>query len=93
MRGHGNGHDAIDTLDLVTPPAPASSWLVRVLRKRIIVHTLDDKSIEGVLMEVVEDGVILRAAKLLGATRPQDVAMAGETWVREANISFAQLDE
>lgn len=68
------------------------SWLDRVMRKRIVVHTRDDQSIEGVLMERTEDGVILRAAKLLNGAGPP-TQMAGETWVPRENVAFAQLDE
>lgn len=68
------------------------SWLDRVMKKRIVLHTRDSLSIEGVLMEVADDGVILRAAKLLNADGPATV-MAGETWVPQGNVAFAQLDE
>lgn len=67
-------------------------WLKRVLRKRIIVHTRDDHSIEGVLWEQTRDGIILRAASLLGDGQ-QKTSMAGETWIPRENIAFAQLDE
>lgn len=69
-----------------------SSWLDRVMKKRVVIHTKDDQSIEGTLMEQVEDGVILRAAKLLnpaGASTP----MAGEVFVPRDNVAFAQLDD
>jgi len=72
--------------------AAPSMWLERVMKKRITVHTRQDQTIEGVLMEQAQDGVILRAAQLLkegGKATP----MAGETWVPRENVAFAQLDE
>lgn len=68
-------------------------WLERTLRKRIVLHTLDDKSIEGTLWEQTSDGVILRAAVLKGENTAPDVSMAGEVFVPRANVAFAQLDE
>lgn len=79
-------HDALDGLH------EDDSWLGRVLKKRIIVHTRQDQSIEGVLMEHVEDGLILRAANLLLGDGKK-TTMAGEVFVPRENIAFAQLDE
>ncbi len=67
-------------------------WLERVLKKKIVVHTRNDQSIEGVLMEQTRDGVILRAAQLLGSDGKR-TTMAGEVFVPRENIAFAQLDE
>ena len=47
---------------------------------------------DGVLMEQTPDGVILRAAKLLGDDG-KATSMAGEVWVPRENVAFAQLDE
>jgi hypothetical protein len=73
--------------------APDPQWLSRVLKKRIVVHTRDDKSIQGVLMEQLADGVILRAALLLRDGSAPPTPMAGETWIPRENVAFAQLDE
>lgn len=71
-----------------------SLWFTRVMKKQIIVHTLKgDLSIEGVLMEQTRDGVILRAAKLKGASGQGDTTMAGEVYIPRENVAFAQLDE
>lgn len=72
--------------------APKPTWLDRVMRKRIIVHTRQDQSIEGTLMEQTEDGLILRAAKLL-LPDGKATSMAGECFVPRENVAFAQLDE
>lgn len=79
----------VESLGAIERP---QTWLERVLKKRIILHTKDDQSIEGVLMEQAADGVILRASKLLGAGGKETV-MAGEVWVPARNVAFAQLDE
>lgn len=71
--------------------APAA-WLDRVMKKKILVHTKQDQSIEGVLMEQVVDGIILRASVLLGENGKR-TTMAGEVFVPRENVAFAQLDE
>lgn len=77
-------------------PEPAA-WTDRVLKRRILVHLDTDQSIQGVLMERAEDGLILRAAKLLGddpdTKLPVETALAGETFVPSGRVVFAQLDE
>lgn len=70
----------------------AGRWFKRVLKKKIIVHTRDDQSLEGVLMEQTRDGVILRAASLLQAGGGK-TSMAGEVFVPRENVALAQLDE
>lgn len=70
----------------------ARQWFTDVLRKRVVVHTKNDQSIEGVLMEHMRDGIILRASKLLGPEGKQ-TPMAGEVFVPRENVAFAQLDE
>ena len=79
-----------ESLDRLSAPAPPS-WLERVTRQNIIVHTTADQSISGVLMEQTPDGVILRAAKLLGEGG-RETSMAGETWVPRERIAFCQFD-
>jgi hypothetical protein len=71
--------------------APAG-WLDRVMKKKILVHTRQDQSIEGVLMEQAVDGIILRASALLGENGKR-TTMGGEVFVPRENVAFAQLDE
>ena len=71
---------------------PKPTWLERVMKKRIVVHLVNDQSIEGSLMEITSDGIILRAAKLLlpdGKATP----MKGESFIPREKVAFAQLDE
>lgn len=75
-------------------PPEITGWLERVLKKRIVVHLDTDQSIQGVLMERVEDGLILRAAKLLDDDPEKgETPLAGETFVPHHRVVFAQLDE
>lgn len=67
-------------------------WFSKVLKKKVIVHTKDSQSIEGVLMDQSADGLILRASSLLGEGG-RKTSMAGETFVPRENVAFAQLDE
>lgn len=71
---------------------PAPTWLESVLKKRIIVHTRQDQSIEGTLMEQTADGIIMRASSLLGSDGKR-TPMAGEVFIPRENVAFAQLDE
>lgn len=79
---------------LVGEQAEPAAWIERVLKKRVLVHLDTDQSIQGVLMEQAEDGLILRAAKLLSNEADvEDTMIAGETFVPQERIVFAQLDE
>lgn len=72
--------------------ARKTPWLKVVLKKRIVVHTTADQTIEGTLMESPKDGLILRAAVLRQATNAP-LTMAGEVWIPREQVAFAQLDE
>lgn len=78
-----------ESLGAIGPPP---TWFERVSKKRIVVHLRNDQSIEGVLWEHTLDGVILRAAKLLGNDGKQ-TPIAGETFVPREQVAFAQIDE
>jgi hypothetical protein len=62
-------------------------WLEARTFTRIIAHTTDDKSIEGLLDHVGPDGITLRTAKLLGNTPTE---MAGEVWIPRSKVRFVQ---
>lgn len=68
------------------------NWLDVVLRKRIIVHLKNDQSFDGSLVDVMDDGIILKAARMLNSgAAPTD--MRGDLWLPRENVAFAQLDE
>ena len=75
-----------------TPEVDTQTWLERVMRKRIVLHTKYDQTFDGTLWEKTADGVILRAANLVeddGRKTP----LAGEVWIPREAVAFAQLDE
>lgn len=67
-------------------------WFKQALKKKIVVHLVNDQSIEGALMATTRDGVILRAGVLLGADGKR-TQMAGETFIPREKVAFAQLDQ
>jgi hypothetical protein len=71
----------------------SDGWLESVLSRRIIIHTTTNQSIDGSLVATTSDGLVLRAAKLLGQGSGQATPMAGEVFIPRANVAFAQLDE
>ena len=64
-----------------------SDWLGAAERRRLIVHTTDDRSIEGLVASAAVDGLVLSAARLLEKT---PVDLAGDVWVPKAKIVFVQ---
>lgn len=64
-----------------------AEWLVQLELRRVVVHTKDDRSIEGFVERVAVDGVILRTARYLDT---QDVSMKGEVWIPRDSVSFVQ---
>lgn len=83
-------HDQLDAVLRVQ--AEPNNWLDRMLRRRVTVHTKDGMSFDGSLWEMTDDGLILRAAKLLNENGAPTV-MPGEVFIPRANVAFAQLDE
>ena len=68
------------------------SWINGVLKQRLIVHTKSDQSLDGHLVAVMKDGIVLRASKLLNpAGNP--TPMAGEVWIPRENVAFVQNDD
>lgn len=78
--------------DLVHVVSEPNEWVLTVMRKRIIVHTKASDTIDGSLVATMDDGIVLRAARILNSgTAP--TSMAGEVFIPKANVAFAQLDE
>lgn len=71
--------------------AEPTDWLEAVMTKRILVHTKDGISIEGSLVAQMDDGIVLRAAKLIDAP-DRTTALLGEVWIPSSNLAFAQLE-
>lgn len=71
-------------------PAPEPEWLNARVTRRVIVHTRDDRSFEGILEAVHPDGVVLAAARFL----PDDgepIDMAGRVYVPRDRVEAVQL--
>lgn len=63
-------------------------WLKSKLRNRVVVYTLDDKTLSGVLSVSAPDGVVLINAI---AHDSQDVPLPGEVFVDRANVRYIQV--
>lgn len=68
---------------------PPDGWLAGRLHRRVIVHTADERSIEGLLVGEWPDGLVLRAATYLET----GAELAGEVWVPRRQVLFAQVSE
>jgi hypothetical protein len=59
------------------------------LRRSVIVHTKDGKSIRGLLTQEFADGLVLALPEFLNETDPID--LGGELLVHASNISITQV--
>ena len=70
-------------------------WRRRGLRhaigQRVVVHTTDDRTIEGVLVGAYVDTVGIRHARLLQAGDAPDVPLGGDVLVLLGAISLIQV--
>ncbi|MGP8180845.1 MAG: hypothetical protein ACLP1E_08715 [Acidimicrobiales bacterium] len=69
---------------------PEPTWLERMMRERVVVHTLKGDSIEGLLSETGNDGVVLHVAVML-QREGNGIPLAGEIWIPREQVAFAQL--
>ena len=89
---HQRALDEIEALhQQLEETAEPTEWLQAVMTKRIIVHLRNDQSIDGSLVSRMDDGIVLRAAKLLDGSAG-GTAMAGEVFIPREQVAFAQLD-
>jgi hypothetical protein len=68
---------------------PEFGWLEERLTRRIVVHTTDGQSVEGLLDRVVTDGLVLSTARYLDTNPPTD--LQGEIFLPRARVGFAQF--
>lgn len=59
-------------------------WFKRVLHERLIIHTLANLSIEGLLTEVGKDGIVLKTAKMANTD------LAGDIYIPREQVAFVQ---
>lgn len=70
------------------------SWLRQRTARSVVVHVSDGpdgRSIEGLLVSVGQDGVVLRAARYL--TDDAQVPLLGELFVPRDRVLFVQVTE
>lgn len=63
-------------------------WLEKVTGRSVLIHTRDERTVEGVITAAYEDGVLVGAAKLHGDGPV--VPMAGDVFVPRGNIVLVQ---
>lgn len=66
---------------------PQVKWLDQAIHRRILVHTGDDRSIEGILTLAADDGLLLWSAVLKG--KPE-VPLSGEVFIPRSQVLFVQ---
>ena len=67
----------------------AGEWLRQQRRATLTVHTRDDRTIEGVLERVAEDGIVLVAARLRDSVQGT-LDLGGRVFVPRGNVTFVQ---
>jgi hypothetical protein len=63
-------------------------WLEERTARKVVVHTRDSRSIEGLLTTVAPDGLVLEAARYLEG---DGVPLGGVVWVPRDRVEFLQL--
>ena len=67
------------------------NWLKKATKRVVIVHTTNDQSFQGPLMDAYLDGLVLRPATLLGDGTPNGTQLAGEVFLPRETVLFVQL--
>ena len=61
-------------------------WLDRHTAERVIVHTTEDQTLDGLLREVTRDGLVLATVTLVDHA----VDVAGDVWVPREKVAMIQ---
>lgn len=69
-------------------PADEPTWYAAKTGRQILVHTTEDASIEGVLMQVSPDGLMLMAVRYLSETGAPN--LAGEVFIPREKVVLVQ---
>lgn len=73
------------------------SWLKRRVARRVLVHTIDEHTFEGLLVVVAGDGLVLRAARHIDEGpdgKTVATPLQGEVWIDRLQVRLVQvLDE
>jgi hypothetical protein len=67
--------------------ADRTGWLESVSGERLLVHTVDNQTIEGVLFAVLRDGLLLKAPRIVDDVT---VNVSGEVWVPREKVALVQ---
>jgi hypothetical protein len=65
-------------------------WLAQRTTRRVVLHTTDSQSIDGLLMTVAPDGIVLSNAIYLDNSA-EPVQMGGEIWVPRDKVAMVQI--
>jgi hypothetical protein len=70
-------------------------WLEAVKLRKVTIHLDTGRSIEGCIAVASRDGVMLKAATLLGepTLNEEDTKLDGETWIPRERIMFCQVSQ
>lgn len=71
---------------------PQPSWVDEVTFDRVLVFTVDDDTLSGIVTEHFVDGIQLEDACMLRANEP-NVPFAGTVFVSKSKIKFIQRPE
>lgn len=63
-------------------------WVRKAVGRRILVHTKDEQTVEGILVLQGRDGLLLNVAKLYSSDG--EVPMAGDVFVPRENVALIQ---
>ncbi len=64
-------------------------WLKRQVLTRVLVHTSDGSTVEGILDVAARDGLVLRSPKFHGDE--QEHSLKGTAYVPREQVSFVQV--
>lgn len=67
------------------------SWLAKATGRKLLVHQRNDATIEGLLVGVYQDGLLLRTAALL-RSGANPTPMAGEVFIPRDQVALVQFD-
>lgn len=64
------------------------NWLTRQTQQRAVIYTTDDVALDGLLVTVAKDGVILFDAHV---RTDDNVRLAGEVYIPREKVRFVQV--
>lgn len=64
------------------------NWLKTRIRSRVVVYTIDDQVVEGLMTALAGDGVVLASTVLRSDS---DVPLQGDLFIPTAKVRFIQV--